>query len=149
MSEELLHYGVMGMKWGIRKDGKPQGYQGSKSSSRRSDSKYSNAQRAYDRKIYGRGAEKRIAKRIDKGENIKSARHNEVVRKDRKEKTKRVAKRALKATLQVLGAGAVTAGALWAANYVAKNPNLNIDPRVANMGAEIAARFAMLWANPF
>ena len=103
----------------------------------------------YDRKIYGRGAEKRIAKRIDKGENIKSARHNEVVRKDRKEKTKRVAKRALKATLQVLGAGAVTAGALWAANYVAKNPNLNIDPRVANMGAEIAARFAMLWANPF
>ena len=32
--EELAHFGVIGMKWGVRKDGLPQGYQGEKTSSK-------------------------------------------------------------------------------------------------------------------
>ena len=31
----LIHYGVLGMKWGVRKDGMPQGYQGSGNKSSR------------------------------------------------------------------------------------------------------------------
>lgn len=34
-SDYLEHYGVKGMKWGVRKDGKPQGYQGGSGSSRK------------------------------------------------------------------------------------------------------------------
>lgn len=34
-SDYLEHYGVRGMKWGVRKDGKPQGYQGGSGSSRK------------------------------------------------------------------------------------------------------------------
>lgn len=29
LDDALIHYGIKGMHWGIRKDGKPQGYQGS------------------------------------------------------------------------------------------------------------------------
>lgn len=85
----LMHHGVKGMRWGVRKDRKNQNY--------------SYQQRTRDRKLYGHGAEKRINKRMNNGESIQSARHNEVVRKDRKKKAKRV-------TANVAAAAVVTGG---------------------------------------
>ena len=42
--EVLAHYGVLGMKWGVRKDGRPQGYQGP------SDGKPTRKQRRVEKK---------------------------------------------------------------------------------------------------
>ena len=71
-------------------------------------SNYSEQQRTRDRKIYGKGAEKRINKRMLEGESIQSARHNEVIRKGRVDTAKKIGKTAAKGALVVGGSIAVT-----------------------------------------
>lgn len=71
---------------------------------------YSAQQRQRDEKIYGKKAVERINKRMLDGESIQSARHNEVVRKDRKTKAKNVAASAAKVAVPV--AATVTTAAL-------------------------------------
>ena len=92
-SNELYHHGVKGQKWGVRKESK--------------NANYSTQQRIRDRKIYGEGAEHRINKRMNAGESIQSARHNEVKRKARIENGKKVAKTVAKSALVIGGAAAV------------------------------------------
>lgn len=94
-SDELYHHGVKGMKWGVRKKQEANA------------ENYSTQQRVRDRKIYGDKAEKRINKRMLQGESIQSARHNEVVRKSRIDKTKAIGKRIAKGALVIGGAAAV------------------------------------------
>lgn len=59
---ELVHYGVKGMRWGVR---------------RADNADYSQSQRAYDKKQYGKGAVRRINKRMNKGSDIQKARNQE------------------------------------------------------------------------
>lgn len=54
----LMHFGVKGMKWGVRKK----------------NPNYNSTQRKNDRAIYGRGAEKRINTRMNQGMGISGAR---------------------------------------------------------------------------
>lgn len=68
--DELQHYGVPGMKWGVRRN-----------NSRNPD--YSNNQRRRDRQIYGRGGERRINRKLNRGDNISLARGDEKTRRDR------------------------------------------------------------------
>lgn len=98
--DELYHYGVKGMKWGVRKRRAP---------AVNVSPNYSSQQRTRDKKIYGAGAVKRINKRMLAGESIQSARHNEVVRKSRIAKAKNVAATAATSALVLGGAAAVTA----------------------------------------
>jgi hypothetical protein len=71
--DTLAHYGVKGMKWGVR---------------RRRNENYTDKQRKQDRAIYGRGAERRVNKRMNQGYGIKGARAYEADRKARKDKRK-------------------------------------------------------------
>lgn len=70
---------------------------------------YTVQQRQRDEKIYGRNAVERINKRMLNGESIQSARHNEVVRKERKTKAKNVAKSAAKVAVPVAATAATAA----------------------------------------
>ncbi len=72
---------------------------------------YTEQQRKRDEKLYGKKAVERINKRMLDGESIQSARHNEVIRKDRTNKAKNVARNTAKVAVPV-AATVVTAALL-------------------------------------
>ena len=82
---ELYHYGVKGMRWGVRRN--------------RVNKDYTAKQRKRDRAFYGQGGERRINRRMNEGHGLQGARHYEAERKERQEKTKKkLQKGAKKAT---------------------------------------------------
>lgn len=66
--DELIHSGVKGMKWGVRKAEQP------------ANARYSDAARAKDKKDHGTRGVKRINKRLNEGQTLKKARSREVRR---------------------------------------------------------------------
>lgn len=73
-NDGLMHYGVKGMKWGVRND----------------NPSYTKKQRLADKNIYSSGAVRRINRRLNKGENISGARSKEADRIGRTRKSARV-----------------------------------------------------------
>ena len=70
MATELMHYGVKGMKWGVRRAEK-------KAERLRLDKpnpKYTARQRENDRKLYGKAVPKRVNRYVNKGLTVKNAR---------------------------------------------------------------------------
>ena len=98
---ELYHYGIKGMKWGIRKNSRP-------------NEDYSAKQRKQDRAFYGKGGERRINKKLNKGMNITTARHYEVERRDRNIKIKKNIKKGAKKVTKTIG----TIGSLYVTDQV-------------------------------
>lgn len=62
-TEDLEHFGIKGMKWGVRK--------------KTYNSGYSSGSRSIDQKKFGNGGVRRISKRMDKGKTLKEARRAE------------------------------------------------------------------------
>lgn len=132
---ELYHHGIKGQKWGVRRFQNEDGSL-TESGKHRYNDNYSYQQRIRDSKLYGKGSVKRINKRMNSGESISSARHNEVVRKERTVKAKKMAK-----TIGI--AGVSVGGALLASHFIAKSGYLDdsIKSVVSESAVNIGKRF--------
>ena len=67
---ELKHHGILGMKWGVRKDNK------------HTNPNYTDQQRKRDREIYGSRGVSRINKAMNNGDTISVARGTEKTKRD-------------------------------------------------------------------
>lgn len=144
MTNELYHYGIKNQRWGTRRfqyeDGTltPEGKERYR--------KYSESQRAQDRRMYSKGAEKRIEKRISEGEGIKGARSEEANRIERyREASKTNAKIGKVVGAAGFGAAAV-AGELYVKNILKSqvvtdntiNRFIKNNSKAFNLGVNIA-----------
>ena len=133
-TNELYHHGIKGQRWGIRRFQNEDGSYTAAGKKRRAEN-YSDTQRTRDRKIYGKGAERRINNRMLKGESIQSARHNEVVRKQRIDSAKEIGKTTAKAAL-VVGAPIAVSKYLQKKGYSFKMAD-SIGDEAINIGRQV------------
>ena len=88
------------MKWGVRR-----------ASKNKTNEKYTSARQKQDERLYGKRATKRVNKRLNNGETLVSARHSEVVRRDKKAARKKTLKKAAKVGASMVGSAATLVAA--------------------------------------
>lgn len=126
----LAHYGVKGMKWGVRRE-------------RRNtyNKNYTERQRKQDRAIYGGRAERRINRRMNEGYGVKGARAIEADHKERSDRRKATARRVGKKISRT----AVSVGTAFVMDQIfhgGRNTRVTLDfaQGVVNMGKSAVYR---------
>lgn len=114
----LAHYGVKGMKWGVRRSSKR-------------NSNYSDTQRKQDVTLYGRGGERRINRSMNKGHNLKSARSKEATRRNKAVERAR--------TASFYGGAAASLAGAYGLYKIQTNPS-----GVARSGYKKVAKYTMM-----
>ena len=82
-SGELIHYGISGQKWGVRRYENEDGTltpAGKERYNKGQNENYREDQRKRDRVVYGKGGERRINRSMNEGYNISGARSKEAQR---------------------------------------------------------------------
>lgn len=134
---ELIHFGIKGMKWGVRRYRNKDGSLTSAGKKRYAEN-YTAQQRTRDRKLYGSKAVKRINNRMLKGESVQSARHNEVVRKSRINRGKRVTATVATSAV-VLGGAAVAAALMKKSNIFSQLPVSELNEQIVKIGKSVVS----------
>lgn len=133
MSDFLYHHGVKGMKWGRRK-------------AENQNKNYSKEQRKRDRNVYSKGAERRINKRMNKGESISAARSKEAERINNTRSTARYAGiggRAIGTAGAAIGGAILTNIGMKKIGSITKNPDLAMTLSNPNVRMAVSSAFGL------
>lgn len=143
----LAHYGVLGMKWGVRRS---QAQLNRAAGRRRANPNYSKNQRKRDTQVYGKRGAKRINKAMNKGETISVARGAEKTRRDKVTSKNKYVRQGGKVGGAALGIGTVIVGSA-AFSVIANRPEtLKLVGAIfakAPFGVKVGAANAMVVAR--
>ena len=129
----LAHFGVKGMRWGVRKA----------SESKNANPNYTVKQRRRDAQVYGMRGQRRINKAMNKGDSLSIARGDEKTRRDRVLNSNKYVRQGGKVAGTVAGVVAANVGMTAVAKATFSGPAAKLVNATLGQNGATALRVAM------